>query len=137
MDLIADLMIKEHSNLDKELEEFEKEPNQDKLDKFRWCLEKHFFIEEKAIFYIYQSIVGKEVENIFDVMKEHGEVLDLIKLIDNKLPEKDEENILKLKEILEKHLKFENSVFYPKLDIDLNPEQRKIIIEKVKEVVRV
>lgn len=139
MDEIQRLMLKEHAVIKSmlfNLEEFSKNSPLEAfrfLDKFKWFLEKHFFIEEKAIFMLYNQIFGEEVSEIFELMQEHGDIIQIIKSL-----EEGEEfkNLDSLKEILEKHSEFEEKKFYPRLENELNSEQKELIISKLKEVIK-
>ena len=51
--------------------------------------------------------------------------------LDGQVPE-----IENLKKAIEKHAEFEDKVFYPKLDENLNPQQKQEIIDRIKEVIR-
>ena len=104
------------------------------FENFKWTLQKHFFVEEKAIFNFYEKIKGEEVHELFDLMGDHGDLLNLMKLVEENF---DEDKIEELKQLLIKHQNFEDDVFYPKLDGDLNENQKKELIEKIKEVIRV
>lgn len=138
MESINSLLIKEHGKLILYLVKFSKEENKEKakqfFENFKWTLQKHFFVEEKAIFDFYEKIKGDKVNDIFDLMGEHGDLLDLMKFIEEDFSEK---RIEELKKLLIKHHTFEDEVFYPKLDRDLTEDQKKELIEKIKEVVRV
>ena len=94
-----------------------------------------FFVEEKAIFQISDKVIGEEVSEIFDLMKEHGEILEILRTIEGEIEEGEKPNITKLKFKLIKHAKFEDKMFYPKLDELLSEDQKKEIIKRVKEVV--
>lgn len=138
MESINNLMLKEHGKLLSYLVEILKESDEDKkrelFENFKWTLQKHFFVEEKAIFNFYEKIKGEEVSELFDLMGEHGDLLNLLKLVEENF---DEDKIEELKQFLIKHHTFEDDVFYPKLDSDLNENQKKELIEKIKEVIRV
>ncbi|MEN7982181.1 MAG: hemerythrin domain-containing protein [Nanoarchaeota archaeon] len=138
MESINELLIKEHGKLLSFLINFTKEEDKEKaknlFDNFKWTLQKHFFVEEKAIFNFYEKIKGEEVHEIFDLMGEHGDLLELMKFVEEDFSK---DKIEDLKKLLIKHQNFEDDVFYPKLDKDLNEQQKKELIEKIKEVVRV
>lgn len=138
MDSVNKLLMKEHGNLLSYLVKLSKEEDEEKLkefyDNFKWTLQKHFFVEEKAIFSFYEKIKGEEVHEIFELMREHGDLLDLMKIVGEDFSK---ERIEELKDLLIKHQRFEDEVFYPKLDNDLNEEQKRELVEKIKEVIRV
>lgn len=137
MESINELMLKEHGRLLSLLINFSNEEDKEKarelFENFKWTLEKHFFVEEKAIFDLYQKIKGKEVEDTFELMKEHGEMVNLLKDFEYENVGKFDE----LKSLLQKHQKFEDENFYPHLDKELDDYKKKELIEKIKEVIRV
>lgn len=136
------LMDEEHKRIEFLLDKFEKTLKKDVelakriFNHFKWSLEKHFFVEENAIFYVYESVVGEEVGVIFDLMKEHGEIIELIKKIEINLNRGNEINVQILKEKLRAHSKFEDDIFYPRLDEELELERKQEIIRKINELVR-
>ncbi|MCW8966189.1 MAG: hemerythrin domain-containing protein [Candidatus Pacearchaeota archaeon] len=137
-DSVNKLLIKEHARLLSYLVSMGNESDEEKLkeiyDKFKWNLEKHFFVEEKAIFDFYDKIKGHEVGNVFDLMQEHGDLLNLVKSVEEDFSH---EKIEDLKNLLIKHQRFEDEVFYPNLDKELDDYKKKELIEKIKEVIRV
>jgi hypothetical protein len=116
---ITNIMLKEHERIKKNLDEFEQELNKDLkksikiFEIFKWTLEKHFFIEEKAIF---TFIDTNEFPDILTLGEQHEEILSIIKNIDEDLEEGIKPKINDLKVVLLKHAEFEDEVFYPELD---------------------
>ncbi len=92
-------------------------------------------MEEKAVFSFSQDIAGKIVSDVFKLMEEHGEILNLIKDIEEELYEDADPDISKLKNLMRSHEKFEEETFYPKLDQILNDQQKTELIERIKEIV--
>lgn len=104
--------------------------------KFKWNLEKHFFLEEKVIFSNPAVENTEHSEEIDDILEEHKQVLDLIKSIEEDLSGLHADKILYLKNILEKHSQFEDKDFYPRLDEVLNSEQKQDIIKESKKILQ-
>jgi hypothetical protein len=125
--MINALMLQEHGQILALLNESEKDFR--KFDAFREALENHFEVEEKAIFVYYNDISDGEVGDFFELLKEHGMILGLVNSI-----EKKPGNFGELKEMLINHASFENSVFYPKLDMMLNEGQQKDLVKRIKEI---
>jgi iron-sulfur cluster repair protein YtfE (RIC family) len=143
MKTITQLMLEEHGRINRILLEFEKEldslefDNIRKIfDEFKWNLEKHFFVEEKSIFDIFENIEGEEVTEIFDLMQEHGELTELVKNIGAGLDNNIKPNISGLKEKLMNHARFEDQIFYPRLDEELEPYKKQEIISRINEIIR-
>lgn len=139
---ILEVMKKEHKRIEIFLDVFEKliyidlREARESFNKFKWNLEKHLFVEEKAIFEVCNSDCSEEIEEIFDLMREHGEIIILIGEIEKKLVEKIKPEISKLKEFLERHIDFEESKFYPMLDRELSWERKQEIFKRASEIIR-
>ena len=131
---ISQLMKKEHEKINDLLEKFENSPEINIFSKFKWTLEKHFFIEEKDIFSVYQSC-NEECEEMFDLLKQHKDILFLIDKIEDNL-KNSKSDIEDLKNLLKAHAIFEDRVFYPKLDDELSEDQKKLILERSEEIIR-
>jgi hemerythrin superfamily protein len=138
MESINKLLMKEHGRLLFYLTVLSNESSEDKLkeifDNFKWNLQKHFFVEEKAIFNFYEKVKSDDVNNIFELMGEHGDLLELMKIVEEDF---NKEKIEDLKKLLIKHQNFEDKFFYPKLDSILNENQREELIKKINEIIRV
>lgn len=80
--------------------------------------------------------MGEEISDIFRLMQEHGEVMEMVKAIEEKLRNGFKPEVFELKSLLIKHRKFEDNFFYPKLDEALDNPHRQEIIEKIKDVIR-
>jgi hypothetical protein len=124
---ITDYMNKDHKKIEKLIEDLEKNPTRFQLQKLKFELEKHFLIEEKAIFELYYT-KNEEDENLVPVLLEqHKAILEEINLVNT-------EHIIdiaKLKTMLEKHSKLEDDKFYPKLDETLTRERKEEMLEKI------
>ena len=103
------------------------------FNKFKWTLEKHFFVEEKVIFSIYNDEENRN--NLDTVLKEHKDMILLIQKAEDALDEGYLE-LLDLKTILECHAIFETDILYPKLDAELDQEQRSLILDRASEIIR-
>ncbi len=136
---ISNIMIRDHVRIREILNSLESvfrtSPENIKgyLNKFKWNLEKHFFIEEKVIFSMLEISGSEEISNIFDLMKQHGEIIELIKDLENNLKNKIDFSIIKEK--LTEHLRFEENFFYPKLDDLLDENQKKEICTRIEEII--
>lgn len=140
MNNIREIMLRDHGKLLKLLADFKTadkaNPNISRVfDNFKWNLEKHIFAEEKAIFVLMQEMVGLEVQEIFDLMKEHGEIMGLIKNIEDNLKLNQEADISEILQTLKAHSSFEDEVFYPKLEETLNENQKEELIRRIKSLV--
>lgn len=107
------------------------------FSKFKWNVEKHFFIEEKVIFSIYTAS-GSEEENrqIIEILKEHKDILFLINQIEESLGNNETPIFDELREDLIAHANFEDKFLYPRFDEELSEEQKQVIYDRSEEVIR-
>ncbi len=128
---IKDLMLAEHGRIEHLLEACTKD-FENNFSKLKWNIEKHFFIEEKVVFSIFQTMKGEEIDTVFDLIGEHGKILEFLNELEKKHSKENFENLHRL---LTAHKHLENESFYPRLDEELGEVQRAEIIEKIKEIV--
>ena len=112
--------------------ESDSEEFQGRFQKFKWELEKHFFLEEKAIF----IHVFSDDERVFDMKealkKEHNVILSkLDELEDDLKKEPRVETISEFRNRLKAHREFEDENFYPILESELDDSRKKKIINKI------
>jgi iron-sulfur cluster repair protein YtfE (RIC family) len=138
---ISELMAEEHKKINQILEEFENSQSRDYkglknlFEIFKWNLDKHFFIEEKVIFHIYNSSSEENFEDIINLLKDHKDILWLISKAEESLKNNIKPEIIELKKLLIAHSKLEDAVFYPRLDKELNAEEKAMIIERFEEII--
>tara|TARA_Y100000310_G_C20676223_1_gene813219 strand:- start:757 stop:1140 length:384 start_codon:yes stop_codon:yes gene_type:complete len=118
---ITEQMLEDHRNIDLLLDEFIENPTKNTLQKLKWNLERHFLLEEKAIF-----VFSPDAQTVHALKTQHQAVLDEIKLLTA-----NQTTPGKLKTMLKKHSKFEDESFYPKLDKHLTETQKQEMIEKI------
>lgn len=138
---IVKVMDKDHSKIKNILIDFGKEENKNfekskhVFIRFKWMIEKHFFIEEKAIFNYYKIKSQEENENLMKILKEHREILDLIAKSEEILFDQKKLEIEELKHLLIAHATFEDEIFYPNLDEILSEEQKQEMINRIKDII--
>lgn len=134
-------MDNEHERINFILEEFEKGLKKDikkareVFSKFNWNLEKHFFIEEKVIFIIYNRFNG-DSEDIEDLLKEHKEIMWTIQKIKENMDRGIRSDVTNLKQTIKSHMKFEDEVFYPRLDEELSEQDKQLIFDRTEEIIK-
>ena len=140
---ITDQMVKDHGKIVKLLNDVEKVIDQERdlvstmkvFDKFDWELEKHFFTEEKAIFTSYEpENVTTGYEMLPELIKEHNEILNNLRVMRRNIKKQRPFDFHSFKVILMKHKKFEEKEVYPKLDQELDTSEKKVIIQRINEV---
>ena len=137
--LIQEAMFAEHKRIESMLKKFEKcveEENdslEEKLNPLKWNIQKHFFVEENAVFSLYVPASSWEVSSVDQVLREHEEIMKLIEKTEKNL---NRENINEIISLLRKHAKFEEDNFYPNLDEQLSSEQKEKILGRVEEILK-
>lgn len=137
---ISELMMGDHVKINRMLLDFDEAPKEKPetsllFEEFKWNLEKHFFAEEKAIFAIMQNIEGADIDDVFQLMEEHGQIMTAIQNEEKSIKIGSHSDISPLLEIIKNHAKYEDEVFYPKLDEFLKEEQKKEMVKRIKSVV--
>ena len=139
---ILDLMVKDHARLMQLLKIVESHFGQDIDDlmksfkTFEWNLEKHFFVEERAIFTAYNPEHIDEGYAVFlDLSKQHSNILEKIQVLKKEVGIKGDVDISKLKELLIKHKNLEEKKVYPKLDQEIGEGEKRFIIERINEII--
>jgi hemerythrin superfamily protein len=140
---ILKLMIKDHSklvNLINNLEEKSKEnfkSMKDAFTKFEWELEKHIFIEEKAIFTDYNpEDITEGYKMLPELTKQHNYIINALNnWRDDVQKGRIITDVNSFKEFLINHRSFEEEKVYPQLDESLQDEKKKHIINKINEII--
>jgi len=142
MEEISNLMVRNHYRIMElfnmfKLDSESYKPNLEiimkSLNKFKWELEKHLFIEEKAVFTFYNPKDNEDSNMISDIIKDHKQILEMLDKIEKDLLDKKKIDSFEFEKLLVKHQNFEDRILYPKLEKGLNESQRKIIIERISE----
>jgi iron-sulfur cluster repair protein YtfE (RIC family) len=138
---ILDLMIKDHNRLMEYLKDVENNIGRDfgflsnSFNTFQWNLEKHFFVEERAIFTSYNpKNPAKDYNFISDLMDQHTEILELIELLRKKIQKKETFDLNELKKLLVKHKTYEEKNIYPVIDQEIDEGEKSFIIDRIKEI---
>lgn len=138
---ISEVMIEEHARLTKMLLNLIKNiENKKEIRKifieFKWNLEKHFFIEEKAIFSAYGSKieVGRKVVNLIE---EHKEMLSILKEAEKEIDKGKFPDLSKFKKIMLRHQEIEDDYFYTGLENNLNEDLKAEILDKTSEIIKI
>ena len=138
---IPTLMLEDHKRILGFLNEFEKQIAKDTrkakeiFEKFKWNLEKHFFVEEKVIFTIFDTRGEGEQEDILNLLKEHKDIFLLMKKAEDSLSKNTKPDVSELKTILLRHADFEGENFYPRLEEELSEQEKSLITQRAKQIV--
>jgi hemerythrin superfamily protein len=107
-----------------------------KFEQFEWKLEKHLFVEEKAIFTFYEpSDTVQGFQMLPTLMTQHNYIINEIdKMRKDVANGKTPLGLEELKLFLMKHRNYEERDVYPKLEETLTTDQKKQIIDRIKEI---
>ena len=139
---ILALMKADHHTIESLIDNLEKvledsyDTMRNEFERFQWKLEKHLFVEEKAIFTFYEpedTVQGFQM--LPTLMTQHNYILnELNKMRKDVLNRKTPLGLEELKLFLEKHRNYEERDVYPKLEEALSNDQKKQVIERIKEI---
>jgi hemerythrin-like domain-containing protein len=139
---ILELMIQDHGKIVKLLRDVEKSIGMELVstmkvfDTFAWELEKHIFIEEKAIFSSYSpKNIVEGYKMVPELIKQHNEILNTLQVMRKNLLWQKPFDYDGFKEIIMAHKTFEEVSLYPKLDSELDTSQKVEIIRRIREIV--
>ena len=137
---ITKYMIEEHGKILTLLANFKKNAyNEKAVESFKELKDKqdnHVFAEERAIMMLIKE--GKKFKDITTILKQHEELHDIVRALNEKIEKGLGEfdfNLKNLLELMKVHIVLENSSFYPELDKNLAADQKKMILSKIKEVI--
>ena len=138
---ILELMVRDHNRLTEYLKDVENNLGRNfgflsnSFNTFQWNLEKHFFVEERAIFSVYNPNEPDKEYNFFsDLMDQHTEILDKIESFRKKLEKREPFDLNELKKLLVKHKIFEEKSIYPVIDQEIDEGEKRFIIDRIKEI---
>lgn len=139
---ILDLMIKDHGKIVKLLLDVEKSIGMELVsimkvfDTFEWELEKHIFIEEKAIFTSYKPTnIVEGYKMVPELIQQHNDILNRLRVMRKNLMWQRPVDYDEFKELIMAHKTFEEASLYPKLDQELDVSQKEEIIKKIREII--
>jgi iron-sulfur cluster repair protein YtfE (RIC family) len=137
---IADMMVRHHHNVENIITEFNEKREKgvedlfDVFQRMKWELEKHFFLEENAIFNFYDAKSEEDSRIVSHILVEHEMMLKKLSEIEKKLKNKENIDISEFRKKLIQHKELEDNVFYPRLDNQLDTKQKNKIIDKIKKL---
>ncbi len=139
---ILDLMIKDHGKIVKLLLDVEKSIGMELIsimkvfDTFEWELEKHIFIEEKAIFTSYKPTnIVEGYKMVPELIQQHNDILNRLRVMRKNLMWQRPIDYNEFKELIMAHKTFEEASLYPKLDQELDESQKEEIMKKIREII--
>lgn len=99
-------------------------------------MEKHFFVEERAIFISYSPADDRNQEYDFfsDLMDQHTAILKILETLKNKLQKREPFDLYELKKLLVAHKNFEEKSIYPVMDQKIDEDEKSSIIDRIKDI---
>lgn len=140
-DLLASLMLKDHGKinamLDKVIEILEGDFAAAKMEfiAFDKHLKQHLFIEDNAIFDLFERFSDKDTGEVFQLIEEHSQIQSLVELALEQFNNGIKPDLNKIRELILKHSDFEMNKFYRNIDKNLSEIQKKDILSKIHEIV--
>ncbi len=138
---ISELMVKDHNLIMQNIKDLEDMKERDityinKLfNDFKWNLEKHFFVEERAVFTFYNPEKVDESYEIFvNLTKQHTDILEEVENIQKKLQKWEPFDFEDLKKLLVSHKTLEENNLYPVLDQEISEGEKRFIIERIEDI---
>lgn len=106
------------------------------FERFEWKLEKHLFVEEKAIFIFYEpDDIQQGFQMLPTLMKQHNYIInELNRMRKEVVKGKSPLGLDELKLFIMKHRNYEERDVYPKLQETLTSEQKKQVVDRIKEI---
>ncbi|MEF8880007.1 MAG: hemerythrin domain-containing protein [Candidatus Thermoplasmatota archaeon] len=140
---VLSLMVQDHSKIVDLLDEVESrnregfEELKEAFEIFEWNLEKHIFAEEKAVFTFYEpEDVTEGYKMLPKLTEHHNYLLNELKKWRKKIRQhRALEGVYDFREYLVKHRRFEEEEFYPKLEENLDKDQKRRVIAKINEII--
>jgi hemerythrin-like domain-containing protein len=139
---ILDLMMKDHGKIVKLLLDVEKSIGMEIIstmkvfDTFEWELEKHIFIEEKAVFSSYKPTnIVEGYKMVPELIQQHNDILNRLRVMRKNLMWQRPIDYDEFKELIMAHKTFEEVSLYPKLDQELDASQKEEIMKKIREII--
>ena len=145
MSNIVDLMLKDHLRLLSLLTRLERTNEKDvnlkynKFETFKWEVEKHFFLEEKTIFSKFSTKKeGVKIYNLYiELVKQHEKILNLLDEIKKQIMQGFKPDIIRIRDLLINHQKFEEKLIYPKLDEELDENEKIKILNRIEGIIQI
>ena len=136
---ITTIMLKDHGKIIKLLKDLEsisgskKESDIELFNTFKWELERHFVVEEIAIFKYYEPSEEEEYKMVPKLLKDHKTIKDELGFIKEEAESTGKVDISGIQELLKEHKMYEEEEFYPTLERILSSSQKKKIIDQIEQ----
>lgn len=139
---ILGLMLRHHALIETLLKTFQDNlredsgAGRDSLNKFRWELEKHIFVEENVIFKTCSMKDSEGCKVVHNLIRGHFTMMNILDDVSQTMNKGkiDEKEIFLFQKFLTAHKQTEEKKLYPKLDATLSNKDKKTIIYRINEI---
>jgi hemerythrin superfamily protein len=139
---VISLMVRDHRQIEALVSQLEKSLDadfkslSDAFEKLEWKLEKHLFVEERAIFTFYEpSDVSQGYKMLPQITKQHNHILNQLSVMRKDIQNgKTPKNLQDFKKYLFDHRDFEEKDVYPKLEDTLSSDQKQKMMQRINEI---
>lgn len=138
---LLNVMVKDHNRLMNYLGDVKDNLESDfevllkRFNTFEWNLEKHFFVEERAIFIAYNPDYIEDGHQLFtNLSKQHTNILEKVEFIRKMLRSGKSIDVSDLEEMLLKHKTYEEKNVYPVLDVEISEGEKEFMIERINDL---
>ena len=139
-DTILGLMVSHHALIEVLFSLFKNEAAAksskaaDSLSDLTWEVKKHFFIEESAIFDFLPVKTMDLFKTVNHLKEEHTDMLSSLKNFSDNLAGIKDYEFESFHTLLEEHRETEEKILYPRLDKEMEDDQKRQIIHRINEV---
>ena len=138
---LLDILIKDHNRLIKYLKDVKDNLKSDfevllkSFNTFEWNLEKHFFVEERAVFTSYNPDFIEDGHELFtSLSKQHTKILVKVETLRKRLRSDRSIEVSDLEDMLLKHKTYEEKYVYPVLDVEISEGEKRYMIERINDI---
>lgn len=140
-EMISKVMRQEHARLASLLSKLmivlgeKSEDSKKSFIELKWNVEKHFKIEEEAIFEAYGDRIQVDKKEIH-LIQEHKLMISMIKEFEIQIEKEEYPDFTEFQTIMLNHQNKEDDYFYNKLEENLNEDQKADVLDKIKEMIK-
>lgn len=134
---ILTTMLKDHGKIMNLLNKFEKSIDGDSdnyketFNQFKWELKRHIVVEETAIFTYYNPKDEESYSMVPKLLNDHKEISEMLTFMEQELKLNRTIDTLEFRDAIMEHKEYEEEIFYPTLEKELDESQKKRIINQI------
>jgi len=130
---VTNLMIEDHKMIGGLINKVVESKDKEDFKKMMWALEKHLFVEEKAVLMSYRPTDDEGKKMIAHVLEDHVKILDIVHNLEISF-DSCEVDFNELEAFLKNHEILEETILYPRLDKEMPEDDRQVLIDRIKSV---